>query len=193
MQGKRVILTARLLRWQVAGAWSFVGAVCHVLRLTLLQAFPPDQNRAMARTFERMSPELSTDVLSPREPGPRPLSVSCSCWYSRCGRSRPAAALAPVIALLLHSLTIYQLTGRPFAWSEVQVAWGRTCQLTTWLGEDLAHVSEHGLLSYVEAAPVTALNGLAAIGAIALLWPVARRAGVAYGLFIVVSLAPAIA
>lgn len=103
------------------------------------------------------------------------------------------AILAPAVAVLLHSLVIYQLTGRPFAWSEVQVAWGRTYQLTTWLGEDLARVAEHGLLGYVEAAPVTALNGLAAAMAAGLLWPVARRAGFAYVLFVIGNLAPAIA
>jgi hypothetical protein len=102
------------------------------------------------------------------------------------------AILAPAIGLLLHSLVIYQLTGRPFAWSEVQVAWGRTYQLTTWLGEDLAPVAEHGLLSYVEAVPVTVLNALAAAMAMGLLWPVARRAGIAYALFVIVNLAPAI-
>lgn len=104
-----------------------------------------------------------------------------------------AALAAPVLAVLLHSLMMYQLTGRPFAWSEVQVAWGRTYQLTTWLGLDLAHAAEHGVLEYVEAAPVTVINGLGALMAVALLWPVARRAGIAYALFVIVNLLPAIA
>lgn len=128
-----------------------------------------------------------------------PLAWMALRWRGDALRSfRLAAAIglaiaAPVIAVLLHSLAIYQLTGRPFAWSEVQVAWGRTYQLTTWLGEDLAHMSEHGLLWYVEAVPVTVLNALAAAASLALLWQVVRRAGFAYALFIVMSLGPAIA
>ena len=128
-----------------------------------------------------------------------PLAWMALRWRSqairsvRLGSAIGVALFAPVSGMLLHSLVIYLLTGRPFAWSEVQVAWGRTYQLTMWLGEDLAHVAEHGLLSYVQAVPVTALNGLAAALAVGLLWPVARRAGIAYALFVIVNLAPALA
>lgn len=102
------------------------------------------------------------------------------------------ALAAPVLAILLHSLTIYQLTGRPFAWSEVQAAWGRTYQVTTWLGTDLARMAEQGVLDYVEGSPVVVLNASAALFAGALLWTIARRAGIAYALFVIVNLVPAL-
>ena len=111
----------------------------------------------------------------------------------RAAMAMGLALAAPAAALLLHSLTIYQLTGRLFAWSDVQAAWGRNYQLTTWLGTDLARMAEHGVLEYVEASPVVVLNGGAAFMALLLLWTVARRAGVAYALFVIVNLAPAIA
>lgn len=104
-----------------------------------------------------------------------------------------AALAAPVVALLLHSFAIYQVSGRPFAWSEVQTAWGRTYQLTTWLGLELTSMSQQGVLNYVEATPVTVLNGMGAALAFGLLWTVARRAGIAYALLVLVNLVPAIA
>jgi len=103
------------------------------------------------------------------------------------------ALAAPVAALALHSLYLHQLTGRWFAWSEVQAAWGRTYEVTSWLGMGLSDIAEHGVARYVEAQPVTVLNGLAAAMAAALLWPVMRTAGLPYAVFVFVNLVPALA
>jgi hypothetical protein len=99
---------------------------------------------------------------------------------------------APAVGLLLYSLFMYQLTGDLFAWSQVQAAWGRTYQLTTWIGLELTEVAKHGAFVYTESAPVTVLNGMAALMALALLWPIGRFAGLPYVIFVVVNLAPAI-
>ena len=128
-----------------------------------------------------------------------PLAWIALQWRSRAAQSgrfaagMAAALAAPVVAVLLHSLRTHALTGRPFAWSEVQVAWGRTYELTTWLGVDLTLMAEQGMLEYVERAPVTTLNVLGAALAFGMLYTVARRAGIAYALFVLVNLVPAIA
>lgn len=153
------------MQWGRAAAWGFLAALVRPTGMLLIVplAWLAFQRRARARQSIRFAAAMV------------------------------GALAAPGVAVLLHSLVIYQLTGRPFAWSEVQVAWGRTYQLTTWLGLDMAHVAEHGLLNYVEAAPVTVLNGLGVVLAAAMLWPIAKHAGFAYALFVIVNLLPAIA
>jgi hypothetical protein len=112
--------------------------------------------------------------------------------------ARPDAGLwvalaAPAVGLALHSLYLQQLTGQWFAWGDVQAAWGRTYEVTTWLGLGFSEIAEHGVVRYVEAQPITILNGLAAAMAVALLWPLTRTAGLPYAVFVFVNLAPAVA
>lgn len=103
-----------------------------------------------------------------------------------------AALASPVAALFLHSLYLRQLTGRWFAWSEVQVLWGRTYEVTSWLGLALAQIADQGLVQYLERTPATVLDGLAAALAFVLLWPVLKTAGLPYAAFVVVTLVPAL-
>jgi hypothetical protein len=110
-------------------------------------------------------------------------------------RVQPAfwlALVAPAAGLCLYGLFVQHLTGRFFAWSDVQVAWGRTYQLTTWVGLELTRMTEHGVIEYPENAPVTVLNGLAAVMALMLLWRIGRAAGISYVVFVLVNLLPAI-
>jgi hypothetical protein len=102
------------------------------------------------------------------------------------------ALAAPCAALFLHSLYLHQVVGSWSAWSEVQRAWGRTYELSTWVGMTLADIGERGAMQYVEARPVTILDGLAAALAIGLLWPVTRTVGLPYAVFVLVNLLPAL-
>ncbi len=107
----------------------------------------------------------------------------------------PAAWLplaAPAVALLLHTLYLQQVTGRWLVWTDAQVAWGRTYDVTSWLSVALGEIAREGAVAYMEAAPVTVLNGLAATLALVLLWPVTRRAGAAYAVLVLVNLVPAV-
>ena len=99
---------------------------------------------------------------------------------------------APAAALCAHALFIRALTGRFFAWSDAQAAWGRSYQLTTWVGLEMTRVAETGILRYPAEAPVTILNGLALMMTVLLLWIVTRAIGLAYLMFIVVNLVPAV-
>jgi hypothetical protein len=117
-------------------------------------------------------------------------------WRSDAPRRRgPAfwlALVAPGAGLFAYALFVKELTGRLFAWSDVQAAWGRTYQVTTWVGLDLTRMTEQGLLVYSESEPLTLLNGMAAAMALLLLWRVGRAAGTPYVVFVLVNLLPAI-
>jgi hypothetical protein len=102
------------------------------------------------------------------------------------------ALAAPGAGLLAYALFIRQLTGRLSAWSDVQAAWGRTYQVTTWVGLELTRMTEHGIIAYPENAPLTMLNGAAALMALLLLWRVGRALGLSYVVFVLVNLLPAI-
>jgi hypothetical protein len=107
------------------------------------------------------------------------------------GESVPAiaAASAAVLGVLAFSAFIYSMTGRPFAWLEAHAAWGRT--FGTWVSHGPFQELEHGgLYSYARSQPIDAVNFVAALGALAAIWPVTRRFGVAYGVFIAINLIP---
>jgi hypothetical protein len=103
------------------------------------------------------------------------------------------ALAAPAAGVVVYSLFMWHLTGRFLAWTEVQAAWGRTYQVTAWMGEGLSELAGRGVFEYTEGAPTTVLNGLAAALALALLWPVGRVAGIPYVVFVIVNLLPAVA
>jgi hypothetical protein len=107
---------------------------------------------------------------------------------SRRGLRLCGALAAPLAAVLLHSLYLQQETGRWFVWSDAHAAWGRTHDVGSWVGLATTQIAEQGVVKYVEAAPTTVLNALAAALAVGLLWPVARIAGLAYAAFVLVNL-----
>ena len=117
-------------------------------------------------------------------------------WATQSRVPRPAVwlvLLAPVAAAALHIQHLKRVTGEWFAWSEIQAAWGRTYEISSWLDTGLAEIAADGVMRYVEASPVTVLNGLAALMALVLLWRLTTVAGLAYTLFVLVNLVPALA
>jgi mannosyltransferase PIG-V len=126
-----------------------------------------------------------------------PLALLALQQWRRAAPGRPSIGMglalgAPAVGLFFYALFIEQLTGRWFAWSDVQAAWGRTYQVTTWVGLEVTRMSEHGILDYPENAPITLLNGLAALMALLLLWRVGTAIGAAYVAFVLVNLGPAL-
>jgi Gpi18-like mannosyltransferase len=105
-----------------------------------------------------------------------------------------AAAAAPVAGLAIYALFIWGLTGNPFAFASGQMAWGRTY---TGLGSLVSHqysiLANAGLSGYVGTPGYDVLNALGALFAIGTIWPVTRRIGLAYGLFMVINILPALA
>jgi hypothetical protein len=129
-----------------------------------------------------LSIPLAVIAAQERRTGPRLAASGLGPWV---------ALAAPAVAFFLHSLYLHQLTGRWLVWTDAQAAWGRTYEVTSWLNVALGEISRHGAVQYVETAPITILNGLAGALTLALLWPVARTAGPAYAVFVLVNLVPA--
>jgi len=100
-----------------------------------------------------------------------------------------ASASAAVLGVLAFSAFIYSMTGRPFAWLGAHAAWGRT--FGTWVSQGpFQELGRGGLYGYTRSQPIDAVNFLAVLGALAAIWPVTRRFGVAYGAFLAVNLIP---
>jgi hypothetical protein len=101
------------------------------------------------------------------------------------------AAAMPGVGMLLFSAYVQSLTGRPFAWAEVHGAWGRQYKgLDELITERYEYFDVHGLYGYLSSLPLDVLNSAAAIFALAMAWPVARRFGLVYAAFIVVNVIP---
>jgi hypothetical protein len=100
-----------------------------------------------------------------------------------------AAASAAVAGVLMFSAFVYGLTGRPFAWLEAHAAWGRT--FGTWVSQGpFQELGSGGLYGYARSQPIDAVNLAAVLLALVAIWPVTRRFGVPYGVFIAVNVIP---
>jgi hypothetical protein len=115
----------------------------------------------------------------------------------RPGR-RAAASLAvaamPGVGVLLYSAFIWRLTGDPLAWAKGHAAWGRAYEgFSVLVADRVQFVSERGIISYVSQLPGDLLNGLGAAFVIGAAWPVARRLGLAYAVFILINILPPLA
>jgi hypothetical protein len=105
-----------------------------------------------------------------------------------------AAAAAPALGLAIYAGFIWRLTGHPLAFAASHAAWGRTYQgLGTLVSNQYSILANAGLSGYVGTPGYDVLNALGAIFAIATMWPVARRLGAAYGLFMALNVFPALA
>ncbi len=107
----------------------------------------------------------------------------------RTGLPALLAAAAPGIGALLFSLFIYRLTGNPFEWAAIQERWGRTVGggLHS-IGAPFGYVAEHGFFEYLRTEAGNFINLTTAAFAAALVWPVTRRLGLAYGALVAINL-----
>jgi hypothetical protein len=104
-----------------------------------------------------------------------------------------AAAVMPVVGLLIYGAAVWRITGDPLAWAKGHAAWGRTYEgLTALVMQQYTMVAGLGLSGYVGAPGYDALNALGALFAIATVWPVARRIGLAYAVFMLTNILPAL-
>lgn len=101
------------------------------------------------------------------------------------------AAACAAIGLLVYSAFIYRLTNRPFTWLQAHQAWGRVFEgLDAMLLRTYTHVSSQGVYEFTKSVPVDSMNAAACLLALAALWPVTKRYGPAFGLFIAINLIP---
>ena len=104
---------------------------------------------------------------------------------------RLAVASTPGIGMLLFTAYLYWLTGVWFAWARMHEAWGRTWG-TRPLAQGWEWLTTEGLMAVFQGVPYDTLNTLAVFFALALTWPVFRRLGLAYAVFVLVNLVPPI-
>ena len=103
------------------------------------------------------------------------------------------AVAAPLGGLAAFSLYLLAHTGNPLAWLDAHAAWGRSISATDMLlAFPLEFRSGEVLYNGTLGEPLRWLDGGAAILALALVVPLTRRLGWAYGSWIVVNLALAI-
>jgi hypothetical protein len=102
------------------------------------------------------------------------------------GIARPLVAAAmPGIGLLIYTSFVWKLTGDPLAWMSAHAAWGRTnAGLAALVSQQYSIVTREGLSGYLSTPGYDALNAIGALFALLAVWPVARRVGLAYGVFV---------
>ena len=100
------------------------------------------------------------------------------------------AAAAPGLGMLAYSVYVNHVTGDFFGWARLHEAWGRSYEGLAPVGRAYGWLVDEGLLTVVQNVPYDTLNSLGLIFALAMLWPVTRRLGAAYGLFVVVNVVP---
>jgi Gpi18-like mannosyltransferase len=105
-----------------------------------------------------------------------------------------AAAAAPIAGLAIYAVFIWRLTGDPAAFVTGQLAWGRSyLGLGALVAQQYSIVAKAGLSGYVGTPGYDVLNAFGALFAIATIYPVARRLGIAYALFMAINILPAMA
>jgi hypothetical protein len=174
---------ARRERWLTAGAWGLTAG------LTRPNGFFLSLPLALV-ALQTASPWLPWRGLFERRfvPGPSPAPPALR---SRALAAGLTAAAMPTIGMLLFTWYLYRLTGRPFVWMAAHRAWGRTYEgLWAPIAERFKEISLNGWYWYVMALPIENLNLAAVLLALALLVPVTRRFGLAYGAFVAISVIP---
>jgi hypothetical protein len=101
-----------------------------------------------------------------------------------------AVAAAPGIGMLLYSVYVNQLTGDFFGWARLHEAWGRSYVGLAPVERAYGWLADEGLLTVMQNVPYDTLNSLGLIFALAMVWPVARRLGPAFALFILINVIP---
>jgi len=100
------------------------------------------------------------------------------------------SAAGPGIGMLLYSAYVRHLTGSWFGWARLHETWGRSYQGLAPVTRAYGWITDEGLLHVIQRFPFDALNSIALIFALTMLWPVFRRLGAAYAVFIVISVVP---
>jgi hypothetical protein len=101
-----------------------------------------------------------------------------------------AAASASGFGMLAYSAYVNQLTGSWFGWARLHEAWGRSFEGLAPLARASGWISNEGLLRVLQGVPFDSLNALGLVFALVMLWPVWRRLGAAYAVFILINVVP---
>jgi hypothetical protein len=93
--------------------------------------------------------------------------------------------------VLIYSAYLGSLTGHPLAWMEAHQAWGRVATDVAGLFTERADIiANQGFYIYSIGQPIELVNATFAIASLLLAVPITRRFGLAYGVFLVLMIAP---
>ena len=101
-----------------------------------------------------------------------------------------SAASAAGFGMLVYSAYVKHLTGAWFGWARLHETWGRSFEGIAPLARGAGWVQNEGLLRVVGGLPFDTLNALGLVFALAMLWPVTRRLGIAWAVFILLNVIP---
>lgn len=122
----------------------------------------------------------------------RPILPPPSGWRTICVRL--LAAGAPGYGMLMFSAFIYRLTGNPFTWTMQNVAWGRVYRgLDSLVTDRVGFIANNGVYSYASTQTIDLFYSLAVLLALAAIWPVYRRFGLALAILIPITILPPMA
>ncbi len=103
-------------------------------------------------------------------------------------------AAAPGIGVLLYSAYMWTLTDNPLSWAEGHAAWGRSYQgLSVLVAERYRFLTDGGVYAYTSQASDDVLQVAGILFALLPVWPVFRRFGLAYAVFILINILPPLA
>ena len=104
---------------------------------------------------------------------------------------RLLAAGSPGFGMLAFSAFIYRLTGNPFMWTIQNAAWGRVYRsLDSIVSDRFGFIAANGLYSYASTQTLDLFYSLAIVLALAAVWPVYRRFGLPFAVFILITIVP---
>ena len=119
----------------------------------------------------------------------RPILPPPQGWGSIARRI--LAAASPGFGMLTFSAFIYRLTGNPFMWTMQNVAWGRVYRsLDSLVSDRFGFIADNGLYSYASTQTIDFFYSMAVLLALAAVWPVYRRFGLPFAVFILITILP---
>jgi hypothetical protein len=93
--------------------------------------------------------------------------------------------------MLAFSAFIYRLTGNPFMWTVQNAAWGRVYRsLDSIVSDRVDFIANNGWYSYASTQTIDFFYLAAVLLALAAIWPVYRRFGLAFAVFILITILP---
>ena len=99
-------------------------------------------------------------------------------------------AAMPGIGMLLFTGYLYGLTGVWFAWAKSHQAWGRTFQGFGPIASSFGSLLDQSIVDLLVARPFDALNTAGFLFGSVLTYPVFKRLGAAWGVFVLINLLP---
>jgi hypothetical protein len=102
------------------------------------------------------------------------------------------AAAMPVVGMLAFTAYLYTITGVWFAWQKNHEAWGRRFTGFEPLTRGLGWVSDEGIVQVATNIPFDVLNTAGAAFALLMVWPVFRRVGAIWAVYVLITVVPPI-